>query len=396
MHRYLNDDCVPLSRNTAKNHCLKIHKREKQRLPRSLSQLSCRICLTSDLWTSCVGHGFLSLTAHYIDDEWNLHAKILNFCHMPPPHTASALHDKLHDLLKEWRIHKKVFTMTLDNARANDNMQDLLCDTLNVHARLPCGGEFFHVRCGAHVLNLIVKEGLKLIDVGIIKIKELVKYVTGSEGRKLKFGEIVSGLGISSSRGLWLDCPTRWNSTYKMLVRALPYRGAFSSMGWMERTNYSFPDLPTDEEWYRIEKICNLLQPFDEITTLISGRKYPTANLYLKNVWRIELLLSSYADCEDPFLKSMAMKMKEKFKDYWNSYSMILSFAAILDPRYKFQFVKYCFSQLDSETAELKCKIVRDQMYKLFGEYVKESSHSNVSNARTQDDALAVCFTFFP
>jgi len=179
---------------------------------------------------------------------------------------------------------------------------------------------------------LIVKEGLKLIDVGISKIKELVKYVTGSEGRKLKFGEIVSGLGISSSRGLWLDCPTRWNSTYKMLIRALPYRAAFASMRWMERTNSCFPDLPTDEEWCRIEKICNLLQPFDEITTLISGRKYPTANLYLKNVWRIELLLSSYADCEDPFLKSMAMKMKGKFKDYWDSYSMILSFAAILDP----------------------------------------------------------------
>ena len=47
----------------------------------------------------------------------------------------------------------------------------MLHDTLNLHARLPCGGEFFHVRCGAHVLNLVVNEGLKLIDVGIIKVK---------------------------------------------------------------------------------------------------------------------------------------------------------------------------------------------------------------------------------
>jgi len=69
IHRYLNDDCVPLPRNIAKNHCLKIYKREKQRRTRSLSQLSSRICLTNDLWTSCVGHGFLSLTATYIDDE---------------------------------------------------------------------------------------------------------------------------------------------------------------------------------------------------------------------------------------------------------------------------------------------------------------------------------------
>jgi len=112
---------------------------------------------------------------------------------MPPPHNANALHDKIHDLLKEWKIHKKILTITLDNARANDNMQDMMRDTLNMHARLPCGGDFFYVRCGAHVLNLIVKERLKLIDEGTSKVKDLVKYVTGSEGRKMKFKEISFG-----------------------------------------------------------------------------------------------------------------------------------------------------------------------------------------------------------
>ena len=100
--------------------------------------------------------------------------------------------------------------------------------------------------------------------------------------RKLKFEKTVSGLGISSSRGLWLDCPSRWNSTCNMLVRALPYRAVFSSKRWMKRTNIGFPNLPTDEEWCRIEKNCDLLKLFDEITTLIYDRKYPTSNLYLK------------------------------------------------------------------------------------------------------------------
>ena len=63
------------------------------------------------------------------------------------------------------------------------------------------------------MFNLIVKEGLKLIDRGTSKVKELVKYVTGSEGRKMKFEEITLGLSIDCARGLWLDCPTRWNST---------------------------------------------------------------------------------------------------------------------------------------------------------------------------------------
>jgi len=55
---------------------------------------------------------------------------------------------------------------------------------------------------GAHVLNLIDKEGLKLIDAGISKVKDLVKYVTGSEGRKFKFEKSTLGLGIDCSRNL--------------------------------------------------------------------------------------------------------------------------------------------------------------------------------------------------
>jgi len=119
---------------------------------------------------------------------------------MPPSHNVNALHDKIHDFLKEWKINKKILTTTLDNARANDNMQDMLCHTLNMHARLPCGGDFFHVRCGAHVLNLIVKDGLKLINGGTSKVKGLVKYVTSSEGRKIKFEEIALGLGLDCAR----------------------------------------------------------------------------------------------------------------------------------------------------------------------------------------------------
>ena len=130
-----------------------------------------------------------------------------------------------------------------------------------MHARLPCGGEFFHVRCGAHVLNLIVKEGLKLIDVGISKVKDLVKYVTSSESRKLKFEEIALGFGIDYARGLWLDDPVRWNSAYKMLERALPCRAIFASMRWIKSSPSSFTDLPTKEDWSKIRKYVIFFSP---------------------------------------------------------------------------------------------------------------------------------------
>lgn len=80
--------------------------------------------------------------------------------------------------------------------------------------------------------------------------------------------------------------------------------------------------------------------------------------------------------------------MRGKFKDYWDNYSMILSFAAILDSRYKFQFIMYYFQTLDPETSELKSKIVKDQLCKLFDEYVKEKPQANVSGARRGKDDL--------
>ena len=89
LHSFLCQDTVkPISRNTAKTRCLKIHNREMNKLKKILSKLLDRICLTSDMWTSCVSTGYPFLTAHYVNTDWRLCSKILNFCHIPPPHSA--------------------------------------------------------------------------------------------------------------------------------------------------------------------------------------------------------------------------------------------------------------------------------------------------------------------
>jgi len=93
----------------------------------------------------------------------------------------------------------------------------------------------------------------------ISKVKDLVKFVTGYEGRKLKFEKLTLGLSIDHFKDLWLNFLIKWNSIYKMLRRTLLYHAAFTSMIWMERSTSSFPNLLTDEEWSRIEKIYDLL-----------------------------------------------------------------------------------------------------------------------------------------
>lgn len=121
--KYLNPDFSPISRNTAKADVDEIFKTEKEALKKELANIPSRISLTSNMWTTCTSEGYICLTAHYVDSDWNLKSKILNFCHMPPPHTGSEMSKKILDFLSDWGIGKKIFSLTLDNASANDVMQ---------------------------------------------------------------------------------------------------------------------------------------------------------------------------------------------------------------------------------------------------------------------------------
>ncbi|OMO51177.1 putative Zinc finger, BED-type [Corchorus capsularis] len=91
--------------------------------------------------------------------------------------------------------------------------------------------------CCALILNLIVQSGLEIIKEGLLKIRECVKYVEGSEGRKIKFRECVAQAGLEYCKGLWLDVPTRWNSTYLMIERFLYYRSAFEVLSRIDEVN---------------------------------------------------------------------------------------------------------------------------------------------------------------
>ena len=38
-----------------------------------------RVCLTTDTWTSIQRTNYMCVTAHFIDDDWVLHKRVINF-----------------------------------------------------------------------------------------------------------------------------------------------------------------------------------------------------------------------------------------------------------------------------------------------------------------------------
>ncbi|KAH0670553.1 hypothetical protein KY290_025970 [Solanum tuberosum] len=192
-------------------HCLKIYQEEKEKLKKLVKNQ--HICITSDTWTSLQNLTYMVVTAHWIDDEWNLQKKILNFFQTPD--------------------HK----VTLDNASANDAAIKHLKARIDDWKGVILRNEFLHVRCNVHILNIIVKEGLDEQIEPISRIRNAVKYVKSSASRFASFKSYIKKTKLDTHGLLSLDVETRWNSTYTMIETAVNFEKAFARM-YVDDHNY--------------------------------------------------------------------------------------------------------------------------------------------------------------
>ncbi|XP_057717666.1 zinc finger BED domain-containing protein RICESLEEPER 2-like [Arachis stenosperma] len=241
----------------------------------------------------------------------------------------------------EWNVDRKLSTVTLDNCSTNDAMIDELLGRLD-SSFLMLGGKLLHMRCCAHILNLIVKDGLSIVKESIEKIRSSVLYWTATPKRNETFASWCAKTAIPFTKKLVLDCPTRWNSTYLMLDTALLYRAVFPRLRQKEP---QYKTVPSNEEWELAKEICDRLKLFYDVTQL----------------------------------------MKKKFEKYWDEIHGIMGVAAVLDPRYKMVGVEFQFGKMYPDPIE--CSKQVDRIHQLCNELVNEYNQkmsSDVSHVGTK------------
>ena len=65
----------------------------------------------------------------------------------------------------------------MNNTSSNDSCIQILKDNFAYNGRLLCNGRLFHVRCCAHILNIMVQYDLEQVKSIIAKVHETVDFL---------------------------------------------------------------------------------------------------------------------------------------------------------------------------------------------------------------------------
>lgn len=172
-------------------------------------------------------------------------------------------------------------------------------------------GAHLYVRCCAHIVNILVQDGMKIIHEGIKKIQELSKHINSLPSQIKDFNVIALVNGLPTKCGIPLDIPNLWNFTFRMFG-GIKYNVVLNSYA-----NQDIEISPNEEEWSKSESIYRFLKTFEEATKVVSADRKPTSHKFLPLVLLIQDALDDPACQTSVALQNLAAAMKIKFAKYW-------------------------------------------------------------------------------
>ncbi|CAA7013945.1 unnamed protein product [Microthlaspi erraticum] len=412
----------PHSRRTATRDIVEMFVQRKAVMKKILDENKQRLSLTTDIWVAPhTGASYMVITAHFVDAWWQLRKLIIGFKNVYD-HKAATISKVLIDCLAEWDI-KRIFSITVDNATANSNaMETFKKDFKQIgDDALIMNGDFLHLRCSTHIINLIVKEGLMEIVDSVNAIRNGIYFVRSSTPRLKAFENHVESRRILRG-SLPLDVKTRWNSTYLMLEQALKFRTAFDKMHEVDFPYIKyFKDTvegkkrvgpPVKDDFDSVDRLVKFLIIFYKATLVLSASNTVSSHKLYHAIVTMSTNISQLHSSpgSDEALREKAFSMHMKLSKYWDpldnrvEMNKLIFVAAVFDPSKKMVFVENSFDKLygkGTKSDDLK-EEVRDILKSLFEEYSsaveknlggesgslsQQSNEVSTSSARSREEA---------
>lgn len=249
-----------------------IFSRVKTKVQNLLNEAN-NVAITTDIWTSMNTDSFITLTAHFFDNnQKDLRTVVLCTKKLECKHTGIFSSEFMTKELQDWNILSKVIAIVTDGG-ANIKLAVRL-----MHIQ--------HIPCTAHKLNLIVQQALQLSENGtteeqqdlelnaiLKKCRNIVGFFKRSEVGNRMLVEKQKQLGVTQPLKVKQDIRIRWNSTLFMLERLIKLKEPLTI------ATFSLAEAPLSldpDEWNIVEDIIPLLKPFNSLTIELSAEQYPT------------------------------------------------------------------------------------------------------------------------
>ncbi|KAG5105740.1 hypothetical protein JHK82_042710 [Glycine max] len=238
-----------------------------------------------------------------------LHKRILNFCPLTN-NKGETIGKKIEKCLEGWLIGR-VFSITVDNVSSNDVAISYLKSGIEDWNTNPLKEEKLHVRYCAHILNLVVNDGLKEYHSSIRKIRSAVKYVRASPDRMDRFKIFIKEAKLVEKSIMQLDVSTRLNSTYIMLESALKFQKVFKRLGEKFSKYVILNDsIPNNEDCKNTICFTRFSKIVFDITHKVSKTNFVTS-IYFNEHCKVLQAFQKWIKSSDPLFGSMAENMKK-------------------------------------------------------------------------------------
>ena len=329
----LNPEYKIPCRKTITKHVMILYEENKKDLIELMKDTP-GVSFTTDLWTSTATRGFITVTGHFITNDWDLHSHILATRALDERHTGENIAETIVNIGREFSV-PKILALVTDNA---GNMIKAADD-----AEIP------RWPCFSHTLQLCVQDGIK---VGPIKDalafgRKLVGHFSHSSMATEALKEQQRKMGTKHPVTVIQDVCTRWNSQYFMAKRLIELRVPIYAVlldDTVTNANARSQLDLKDSTWKILEDIEAPLEPLVEATELLTKEEEPTiSQVYVVLQWLIGVL--QVARDDSGAIKKMKMeilsKLKKRFglddegKPKGDTITSLPMISMALDPRHK-------------------------------------------------------------
>ncbi|XP_020532370.1 uncharacterized protein LOC105650639 isoform X2 [Jatropha curcas] len=303
----------------------------------SLEQVSSKVSIVLDFWTSYEQIFYMSVTCQWIDENWSFRKVLLDICHIPYPFGGSEIYHSLSKVLKMYNLENRILSCTHDNSQNAIHA----CHTLKEDLDGQKAGPFCYIPCAARALNLIIDDGLRTTKPVISKIREFVLELNSST----EMADDFTQLATAFQEGSWkfpLETSARWSGNYQMLDLVRKAGKAMDGVIRKYEETLGSRMLLSSTEKNAVSIVHGYLEPFYKTTNNICTSKLLTIGLVLFFMDHISEMITICRECRHSpdWLKNAAEEMAKKARSYNSQVCNIFTFmTAILDPRIKSELI---------------------------------------------------------